>query len=170
MLRPLYEILTTEDLAALTAAGTLTTEEVQNLKDQQEQAQIDLDWHKLVQQRCRALLAEKNDNISQARKLRRQVVAHGGISKSDYEDIPAKYKRKAGLSLDQIASELDYADDTALALDIDSAENILKQLPIVNSKRVQYYRIKDMIADAEESLLEEHGRIWQDDQNDDCPF
>ena len=110
-------------------------------------------------------------HIDGARQLRRDIIAHGGISHADHESIPGKYKRKDGQPLDCIAQEMGYNSDNALMLDIDGAENQLRQLPIVNGKRVQFYRIKDFEYTAEVNLLDEHNlRTWKDEQGEDCPF
>ena len=171
MLRPLYEILTDDDLAALLAAELLMDEEVDRLKEQQEQAQVKLNWDMLVKLRATELCAYQNERIADARQLRKDVISYGGISQSDHESIPGKYKRKDGQAMDTIAQEMGYANDNALMLDIDGAENMLRQLPAVNGKRVRQYRIKDFENTAEVDLMDEHNlRTWEDEDNAECPF
>lgn len=169
MLRPLHQILTTNDLAVLQAAGLPISDEIEEIKEQQERAEREDNWDMLITQKATELAAYQNDLVNNARQLRRDIISYGGVSKSDYE-IPGKYKRKDGQPLDCIAQEMGYANDSALALDIDAAENKLRQLPIVNNKRVQLYRIKDFKQTAEADLIEEHGRTWEDDTNEECPF
>lgn len=171
MLKPLCEILTEDDLAALQAEEVLTEEEIDVMREGKEKAEIRLNWDELVRLHATRLCAYQNERIDGARQLRRDIISYGGISQSDHADVPAHYKRKDGQPLDMIAQEMSYADDNTLILDIDGAENTLRQLPIINGRRVRQYRIKDFESTAEVDLMEKHNlRTWEDDNNEECPF
>lgn len=108
---------------------------------------------------------EANESIELARELRRRVIEYGGISKSSYERIPVHYRRRDGYALDCLATELGYADEDALYLAIQGAENVLRRLPVIRGKRVKKYRQKDFIDTAEACYID-----YSADEFEDVPF
>ena len=108
------------------------------------------------------LAAEANEGVELARELRRDIISHGGIRRSSYRGIPAHYKRLDGYGLDELAQEMGYADEDALFLEIESAENVIRGLPVVRGKRLQTFRVKDMIARAEEMLLTAYDDVYDE--------
>ena len=116
-----------------------------------------------IQSMAVQLAAEANEAVELARELRRSIIEHGGISSSSYESIPAWYKRLDGYTLDELAQELGYTDDAELESEIQGAENVIRRLPVVRGKRLQSFRVKDMIDEAENLLLTAYDDIYADE-------
>ena len=158
-LRSLDEILSPEDVDLLRNGGVMDDEEHDFLTTQQERRRIDSCWVAEVTLCARELCREANQSLAHARKLRANVIAYGGISDSDYESLPDHYKRVSpssavggptGLSMDALATELDYPDSEALYHAILGAENLIRQLPVIRGRRVRQYRVEDFQAAAAE--------------------
>lgn len=104
---------------------------------------------------------EANESLEEARGLRREIISYGGICASyferwdgkrwvrkysqEYKDIPVKYHRRDGFSLDSIAQEMGYEDDEALRREIEGAEEVIRSLPKVGLQPVRRFRIKDFM-------------------------
>lgn len=107
---------------------------------------------------------EANDELKEARKLRKDIISYGGICPTyyerwdgrrwvrkyseEYKDIPAKYHRRDGFGIDGIASEMGYEDDEALRRAIERAEEVIRSLPKICQRPVKRFRIKDFMFQA----------------------
>ena len=74
------------------------------------------------------LAFEANEELQYARELLREILEHGGIRSSDFENIPPKYKRKSGRGLDEIACDMQLGSDEELYQKIQGAELIRDRL------------------------------------------
>jgi len=82
--------------------------------------EIEREFQKVALAYAQILCDEANENLEEARKLRREIISHGGISASYYErwngkrwirkytqeynDVPPKYRRRNGFSIECTAS------------------------------------------------------------------
>lgn len=183
----LEELFTQDDWDALLESGDIDRDEHDVWSGLTEDYQLDRDWDSHVLRTAASLANEANLGIEQARELRKEIISHGGIAPEyterwdgkkhvkryteEYTDIPAKYHRKDGFTIDCIAQEMGYEDDKELIIAIEKAEAILGKLPIIRGKRLSKFRIKDFIGEAEEILGNEHGRIIEEERsNEKVPF
>lgn len=167
--KPLAVIFDEDDWQALLDSEDITQDEYDAWSDATEDYQFDQRWEAEVRKRASAMAADANDSLQTAKDLRKLIINHGGISSSDYEDMPAKYIRKSGFALDAIATEIGFADDTEAYEAIQQAERILRDRPIVSGRPVNF-RVKDCLAAASAQLCEEKGRKWDPGFEEEVPF
>lgn len=107
---------------------------------------------------------EANYELEDARELRRDIISYGGICpdyyerwngrqwvrkySQEYKDIPIKYHRRNGFSLDCIAQEMGCEDGEDLRREIRRVEEVIQSLPKVMHRPVRRFRIKDFISRA----------------------
>ena len=105
-----------------------------------------------------------NEDLAEARQLRKEVISYGGIRpdfyekwdgkkwikrySQEYKDIPVKYHRRDGFPLDNIAAEMGYEDGEVLRREIESAEEVIRSLPKFGCRSVRRFRIKDFMFQA----------------------
>lgn len=164
----LAELFEEGDWTALLDSGDITQDEFEAWSDASEDFAFEQNWEREVFQRASSLAAAANDGVDLARDLRRRVIDAGGISGSDYESIPAKYKRRDGYPMDEICAEVGFEDDAALFLAIQEAEEVLRGLPIVNGKRVAKFRVKDFLTEANNRIVQSRERKFETDEE--VPF
>jgi len=126
--------------------------------------EIEKEFQRVALVYAHMLRDEANEDLEEARRLRREIISYGGISadyyerwngkkwvrkySQEYKDIPVKYHRRDGFSLDCIAQEMGYEDDEALRREIESAEEVMRSLPKIGHRPVRRFRIKDFMFQA----------------------
>lgn len=166
-IQPLEAIFDSSDWSALLQSGDINQDEFDAWTSAASDYEFDQRWDIEVRTRAASLATTANEGLDLARSLRRRILESGGISKSDH-DIPSKYIRKSGFPMDCIAEEVGFADDRAMLEAIESSEELIGRLPIVSGKRISKFRVKDFLIEANDSLVDERGRVVTNE--DGIPF
>ncbi len=148
------------DWAALLKSGQINQDEYDIYTDSAADLAFESRWELEVRKIASSIASEMNDNIDQARELRRRILEAGGIRSSDYEAIPAKYKRIEGRSMDDLATEIGFASDRDLFEAIEVAEEVISKLPRsgLSGKVCSRFRICDCMIEAEMRIISERGQ------------
>lgn len=104
--------------------------------------------------------AEANSELDSARILYREIISGGGIKPyangrelEEYKShVPAHFRRKAGMTPDDMASELGFAGDTELYQEIDRSEMLRKGVEVSLPKGKRKFTAADFMDEAKGTL------------------
>lgn len=101
-----------------------------------------------------SLASEANLSLKDSRWLYKEIISRDGIAphrggdlSEEYQEIPICYRRKAGLTPDEMASEMGMTEAELMSA-ISKVESIKDALPRVNGRRVRQWRVKDFSHEA----------------------
>jgi len=110
---------------------------------------------------ARMLADEANQSVDDANRLYREIISRGGIAphkkgflREEYADIPTKYHRASGLTIDEMADELKMPESELLD-EMWKAKEVRKRLPKGKSR----FSVDKFIRDAEDVYYETKGKF-----------